>query len=39
MKYEEKYNELVELSHSDIPEIKEKADRGLSALDFREQLN
>jgi len=39
MDYSKKYQELVKLSHSDIPEIKEKADRGLSALDFREQLN
>ena len=32
MKYEEKYNELVELSHSDIPEKKEKADAWLIGI-------
>ena len=32
MTYEEKYNELVELSHSDLPEIKEKADAWLIGI-------
>ena len=32
MTYEEKYNELVELSHSDNPEIKEKADAWLISI-------
>lgn len=32
MKYEEKYKELVELSHIDNPEIKEKADSWLISI-------
>ena len=32
MTYEEKYKELVELSHSDNPEIKEKADAWLIGI-------
>lgn len=32
MKYEEKHNELVELSHSDNPEIKRKADAWLISI-------
>ena len=32
MKYEEKYNELVELSHSENSEIKEKADAWLIGI-------
>ena len=32
MKYEEKYKELVELSHSDYTEIKEKADAWLIGI-------
>ncbi len=32
MTYEEKYNELVELSHSDNPEIKRKADAWLISI-------
>ena len=32
MTYEEKYNELVELSHSDNSEIKEKADAWLISI-------
>ncbi len=32
MTYEEKYNELVELSHSDNSEINEKADAWLISI-------
>ena len=32
MIYEEKYQELVKLSHSDIPEIKDKADAWLISI-------
>ncbi|MBD5325774.1 MAG: hypothetical protein HDS04_03740, partial [Bacteroides sp.] len=32
MTYEEKYNELVELSHSENTEIKEKADAWLISI-------
>ena len=32
MSYEEKYNELVDLSHSDNSEIKEKADAWLTSI-------
>ncbi len=32
MAYEEKYKELVELSHSDTPEIKERADAWLISI-------
>lgn len=36
MIYEEKYQELVELSHSDIPEIKEQADAWLVSIGLQD---
>ena len=39
MEYSKKYQELVELSHSENSEIKKRLMRGLSALGFREQRN
>lgn len=36
MTYDEKYQELVELSHSDIPEIKEQADAWLVSIGLQD---
>ncbi len=36
MTYEDKYQELVELSHSDIPEIKEQADAWLTSIGLQD---
>lgn len=36
MTYEEKYQELVDLSHSNIPEIKEQADAWLTSIGLQD---
>ena len=36
MIYEDKYQELVELSHSDIPEIKEQAEAWLVSIGLQD---